>query len=331
MDTLFGLPAHPFLVHIPIVLLPVAAIGVIAMVIKPAWHRRYRWIVLGTGVAGAIGATLAAQAARSSRDASSPSKDATQPSAGSTMRNSARRHATSGTELRSVGPGFRDGWHSEAFRASSTRAGPELGEARTRDGTRRLQELIRFIGHTSMLPDGCATVRPHHPAVDTILRRRMRDGTMDGMAAHYKAPGWFTRNVFNRSVAFLTRHGVSVMGSRVLAVRGRTSGEWRTTPVNLLGYEGKQYLVAPRGETQWVKNLRAVGVGELRVGKKTQVFSGREIPDDDKVAILRAYLKRWKVEVGVFFDGVGPDSTDDELRAIGPRHPVFAVEPAPRA
>jgi uncharacterized membrane protein len=62
MDTLFGLPAHPLLVHIPIVLLPLAAIGVMVMLIKPAWHRRYRWVVLGMGVAGALGATLAAQA-----------------------------------------------------------------------------------------------------------------------------------------------------------------------------------------------------------------------------------------------------------------------------
>ena len=60
------------------------------------------------------------------------------------------------------------------------------------------------------------------------------------------APGWFTRNVFNRSVAFLTRHGVSVLGSRVLAVKGRSSGVWRTTPVNLLEFEAHRYLVSPR-------------------------------------------------------------------------------------
>jgi deazaflavin-dependent oxidoreductase (nitroreductase family) len=145
--------------------------------------------------------------------------------------------------------------------------------------------------------------------------------------SHYRAPGWFTRNVFNRSIAFLTRHGVSVLGSRVLAVKGRSSGEWRTTPVNLLELDGHRYLVSPRGEGQWVRNLRHAGTGELRVGKRVEQFRGRELSDDEKVAVLRAYLKRWKFEVGVFFDGVGPNSTDEELRAIGPRHPAFEVLP----
>lgn len=145
--------------------------------------------------------------------------------------------------------------------------------------------------------------------------------------AHYRAPGWFTRNVFNRAVAFMTRHGTSVLGSRVLAVRGRTSGEWRTTPVNLLEHDHKRYLVAPRGEAQWVRNLRAAGTGQLRVGKRVEEFRARELDADEKVPVLRAYLKRWKVEVGVFFDGTGPDSSDDELRAIAPRHPVFEVLP----
>jgi deazaflavin-dependent oxidoreductase (nitroreductase family) len=144
-------------------------------------------------------------------------------------------------------------------------------------------------------------------------------------STHYKAPGWFTRNVFNRFVAFLTRHGVSVLGSRVLAVKGRTSGEWRTVPVNLLEIDGRRYLVAPRGETQWVRNMRAAGGGELRVGQKAEAFRARELAEDESIAVLRAYLKRWKFEVGMFFDGVGPDSTDDEFRAVAPRHPAFEV------
>jgi deazaflavin-dependent oxidoreductase (nitroreductase family) len=144
---------------------------------------------------------------------------------------------------------------------------------------------------------------------------------------HYRAPGWFTRNVFNPLVAVLTRQGVSVLGSRVLAVKGRTSGEWRTTPVNLLDLEGRRYLVAPRGETQWVRNLRAADTGELRVGKRAEAFRGRELSDDEKVPVLRAYLKRWKAETGVFFEGTGADSSDDEIRAIAPRHPAFEVLP----
>jgi deazaflavin-dependent oxidoreductase (nitroreductase family) len=148
------------------------------------------------------------------------------------------------------------------------------------------------------------------------------------MAADYRAPGWFTRNVFNRIVAFFTRRGVSLLGSRVLAVRGRTSGEWRTTPVNLLDQGGRSYLVSPRGETQWVRNLRAAGSGELRLGSKVEAFRARELDEDEAVPVLRAYLKRWKVEVGVFFEGVGPDSTDAELRAVAGRHPAFEVLPA---
>lgn len=118
-----------------------------------------------------------------------------------------------------------------------------------------------------------------------------------------------------------------MVGSRVLAVRGRTSGEWRTTPVNLLEHDAGRYLVAPRGEAQWVRNLRAAGTGELRVGNKVEEFSARELDEDEKVPVLRAYLKRWKFEVGAFFDGVGPDSADAELRSIAGRHPAFEVLP----
>ncbi len=146
--------------------------------------------------------------------------------------------------------------------------------------------------------------------------------------SHYRQPGWFTRNVFNRTVAVLTRLGISVWGSRELRVRGRKSGEWRTTPVNLLTHDGVQYLVAPRGETQWVRNLRAAGTGELRVGRRVETFRATEMADGDKPEILRSYLRRWKMEVGVFFDGVGPDASDPELEGIAGRHPVFRIEAA---
>ena len=146
---------------------------------------------------------------------------------------------------------------------------------------------------------------------------------------HYREPGWFTTHVFNGAVSGLTRLGISVMGSRTLSVRGRTSGEWRTTPVNLLTMEGRHYLVAPRGQTQWVRNLRAAGSGELRVGRRVQSFTATELTDGQKVAVLRAYLKRWKVEVGVFFDGVGATSSDEELARIAPDHPAFEIAYGP--
>ncbi|MGH3441731.1 MAG: nitroreductase family deazaflavin-dependent oxidoreductase [Nitriliruptorales bacterium] len=143
----------------------------------------------------------------------------------------------------------------------------------------------------------------------------------------YVQPGWFTKHVFNRIVAVLTRAGISIWGSRELRVRGRQSGEWRTTPVNLLTYEGNRYLVAPRGVTQWVRNLRAAGEGELRVGRRTEAFRATELPDEEKPPLLRAYLKRWKAEVGVFFRGVGAESSEADLRRIAPDHPVFRIEP----
>ena len=146
------------------------------------------------------------------------------------------------------------------------------------------------------------------------------------MPEHYDRPGWFTRNVFNPAVAVLTRVGVSVAGSRVLGVRGRRSGEWRRTPVNLLTLDGVRYLVAARGHTQWVKNMRASGEGRLVLGRRTEPFTATELSDDDKPSLLREYLKRWKWEVGAFFGGVGPDSSEDELRRNAPDHPVFRID-----
>ncbi|HEX3589850.1 MAG TPA: nitroreductase/quinone reductase family protein [Pseudonocardiaceae bacterium] len=136
-------------------------------------------------------------------------------------------------------------------------------------------------------------------------------------------------NVFNELVARLTRMGVSVWGSRVLYVRGRSSGELRSTPVNLLTVDGTRYLVAPRGRTQWVRNLRVAGEGELRVGRRIERFVGTELRDDEKPAILRAYLRRWKFEVGVFFDGVDAKASDAKLREIAPGYPVFRIATKP--
>jgi deazaflavin-dependent oxidoreductase (nitroreductase family) len=145
---------------------------------------------------------------------------------------------------------------------------------------------------------------------------------------HYQEPGWFTRKIFNPLIAGATRLGISVWGSRILQVRGRTSGVVRETPVNLLTHDAHRYLVAPRGTTQWVRNLRVAKEGTLRVGRRTEAFTAVELSDTDKPLVLRAYLRRWKMEVGVFFDGVDADSSDEEVARIAPNHPVFEIATA---
>jgi hypothetical protein len=146
--------------------------------------------------------------------------------------------------------------------------------------------------------------------------------TVDG----YRQPGWTTRRLLNPAVAGLTRAGVSVWGSRILEAKGRRSGLARRTPVNLLVVEGNRYLVSPRGEGEWVRNVRSDdGRLTLILGRRREAFLARELVDSDKTPILRAYLSRWKMEVGVFFDGVTAQSSEEDLRRIAPNHPVFVL------
>jgi deazaflavin-dependent oxidoreductase (nitroreductase family) len=145
------------------------------------------------------------------------------------------------------------------------------------------------------------------------------------VAEHYQRAGWFTKNVFNRTVALFTRAGISVWGSRVLEVPGRKTGEPRRTPVNLMTFEGERYLVAPRGHTQWVRNLRVSKSGRLWLGRRSEEFTALELDDSAKPELLRAYLRKWKWETGQFFGGVGPDAPEEEIRRIAPDHPVFRI------
>lgn len=130
----------------------------------------------------------------------------------------------------------------------------------------------------------------------------------------------------NRAIGWLARHGVSFMGSAELSVRGRASGRMQRIPVNPHTHEGVPYLVSARGHSQWVRNMRGAGGGELRVGRRTRTFTAVEIADDErKAGILRAYLERWGWEVNQYFQGVTAKSTDAELLAACPDHPVFRI------
>ncbi|MCX4799001.1 MULTISPECIES: nitroreductase family deazaflavin-dependent oxidoreductase [unclassified Streptomyces] len=130
----------------------------------------------------------------------------------------------------------------------------------------------------------------------------------------------------NGVIGWLARHGVSLQGSAELSVRGRKSGQPQRIPVNPHTHKGAQYLISARGHSQWVRNMRAAGGGELRVGRKVRTFTAVEIADDEqKALVVRTYLERWGWQVNQYFQGVTAKSTDAELLAACPDHPVFRV------
>jgi deazaflavin-dependent oxidoreductase (nitroreductase family) len=160
-------------------------------------------------------------------------------------------------------------------------------------------DVLGGVGLAAGRRGGIGTSRSRRPWHRSLTDRSARRSALavpvpseilDGVSERYQRPGWLTTNVFNRAVAALTRAGLSVAGSRVLEVRGRTSGAPRRTPVNLLTFDGKRYLVSPRGQTQWVRNLRASGEGRLLLGRRTESFAATELADDEKPELLRAYL-----------------------------------------
>lgn len=119
-------------------------------------------------------------------------------------------------------------------------------------------------------------------------------------AAHYRRhrPDWFTRRLLNPLLNLLMHLGVSIWGSRILEHRGRNTGKTYRTPVNLLTIDGVDYLVSPRGETQWVRNVRAAdGHLVLILGRRRVARTATELPVPERPAVLRRYLRRWKAEV----------------------------------
>lgn len=133
--------------------------------------------------------------------------------------------------------------------------------------------------------------------------------------------------IMNALVKALSRIGVSAFGARELIVIGRRSGQPHSTPVNPLRVDGGLYLVAPRGQTQWVRNARQTPRVTLRSGRTETSYIAHEVYGADAVPVMRHYLKRWAWEVGRFFpEGVSATSTEAEIAAVIPDHPVFRLE-----
>jgi deazaflavin-dependent oxidoreductase (nitroreductase family) len=129
----------------------------------------------------------------------------------------------------------------------------------------------------------------------------------------------------NNVIGWLARRGISLAGTADLSVRGRKSGQMQRVPVNPFTYKGGQYLISARGHSQWVRNMRVAGGGELRVGRKVRAFTVEEVPDAEKLPLLRGYLKKWGWEVNQYFQGVTAKSTDAEIEAAAADHPVFRI------
>ncbi|MEE6177457.1 nitroreductase family deazaflavin-dependent oxidoreductase [Mycobacterium sp. 050134] len=144
------------------------------------------------------------------------------------------------------------------------------------------------------------------------------------MATRYEEPNRLTRAA-NAPIRWLAEAGISIAGTRALRVRGRKSGKSRSVVVNILTVDGVDYLVSPRGNTQWARNVRAAGAVEVGPRWRHRHALVSEVDDAAKPELLRRYLERWYWQVKDVVAGLTPDSSDDELRAAAPTMPVFAL------
>jgi hypothetical protein len=144
------------------------------------------------------------------------------------------------------------------------------------------------------------------------------------MTTRYDQPNLAAR-AFNELFRLFAEAGVSIAGTTAIRVRGRKTGVLRGVVVNLMTIDGREYLVSPRGNTQWARNARAAG--ELEIGPRWRSRTAQltEVADADKPDLLRHYLKRWFWEVKGHVGGLTPDSTADQLRATAPSIPVFVI------
>ncbi|MCV7089812.1 nitroreductase family deazaflavin-dependent oxidoreductase [Mycobacterium interjectum] len=147
------------------------------------------------------------------------------------------------------------------------------------------------------------------------------------MATRYEEPGRLVRAA-NTVIRWFAELGISIAGTRALRVRGRKSGKPRAVVINLLSVDGVDYLVSPRGNTQWARNVRAAGVVEVGPRWRRRRSRVSEVDDAAKPDVLRRYLARWYWQVKDYVGGLTPDSTDDQLLAGAPAIPVFVLEPA---
>jgi deazaflavin-dependent oxidoreductase (nitroreductase family) len=144
------------------------------------------------------------------------------------------------------------------------------------------------------------------------------------MSVRYDEPNR-TARAANALIGWLAELGISVAGTRALRVRGRKTGKPRGVVVNILRVDGVDYVVSPRGNTQWVRNVRAAGVVDVGPVWRRHQLRATEVADTAKADLIKRYLDRWYWEVKGHIAGLTPDSGDDEIHAAAPSIPVFAL------
>lgn len=144
------------------------------------------------------------------------------------------------------------------------------------------------------------------------------------MPTRYEEPNRAARAA-NAAIRWLAEMGISIAGTRALRVRGRKSGKQRGVVINLLTVDGVDYLVSPRGNTQWARNVRAAGVVEMGPRWRSERLQVSEVDDAAKPEVLRRYLARWYWQVKGYVAGLTPESSDEQLRAAAPSIPVFVL------
>ncbi len=146
---------------------------------------------------------------------------------------------------------------------------------------------------------------------------------MESAVPSFRAPSAVER-AFNRVFGFLVGMGLGFSHNYLLQVRGRKSGKIYSTPVDLLQFGGKRFLVAPRGRTQWVRNAEAARAVVLKKGRSRQSFELRALSDPEKPEILKAYLDQFRREVQTYFP-VPAGSPVDAFRELAGAYPAFEL------
>jgi deazaflavin-dependent oxidoreductase (nitroreductase family) len=134
----------------------------------------------------------------------------------------------------------------------------------------------------------------------------------------------FVDRLVNRLIGLLVGLGVGLRHNYLLQVTGRRTGRLYSTPVNILDCDGRRFLVAPRGETQWVRNARSSGQLWLKKGRKRQAYRVREVANAEKPKLLKSYLNQFRTTVQRYFP-IAAGSPPEAFSDLAERYPVFEL------